>query len=73
MWTVLRAIWPLAVFLPLLLSLRFYSKSWQVLYHFVPADQMQMTMFFKNLGLAGGYLLLANAGSGAFSVDARKG
>jgi putative oxidoreductase len=44
-----------------------------VLYHFVPADQMQMTQFFKNLGLAGGYLLLANAGSGAFSVDARKG
>jgi putative oxidoreductase len=44
-----------------------------VLYHFVPADQMQMTQFLKNLGLAGGYLLLANAGSGAFSVDARKG
>jgi len=44
-----------------------------VLYHFVPADQMQMTQFFKNLGLAGGYLLLANAGSGAFSVDARMG
>ena len=44
-----------------------------VLYHFVPADQMQMTMFFKKIGLAGGYLLLANAGSGAFSVDARKG
>ncbi|NCX82477.1 MAG: hypothetical protein EBX04_00630 [Rhodobacteraceae bacterium] len=34
---------------------------------------MQMTMFFKKIGLAGGYLLLANAGSGAFSVDARKG
>ena len=44
-----------------------------VLYHFVPADQMQMIMFFKKIGLAGGYLLLANAGSGAFSVDARKG
>ena len=44
-----------------------------VLYHSVPVDQMQMTQFFKNLGLAGGYLLLANAGSGAFRVDARKG
>jgi len=44
-----------------------------VLYHFVPADQMQMTQFFKNLGLAGGYRLLANAESGAFSLDARKG
>ena len=55
------------------LALAAFCVVTAVLYHFVPADQMQMTMFFKNLGLAGGYLLLANAGSGAFSVDARKG
>ena len=55
------------------LALAVFCVVTAVLYHFVPADQMQMTMFFKNLGLAGGYLLLANAGSGAFSVDARKG
>ena len=55
------------------LALAVFCVVTAVLYHFVPADQMQMTMFFKNLGLAGGYLLLANAGSGAFGVDARKG
>jgi putative oxidoreductase len=36
------------------------------------ADMMQMTMFFKNLGLAGGFLGLAAAGAGALSVDARR-
>ena len=55
------------------LALAAFCVVTAVLYHFVPADQMQMTQFFKNLGLAGGYLLLASAGSGAFSVDARKG
>jgi len=55
------------------LALAAFCVVTAVLYHFVPADQMQMTQFFKNIGLAGGYLLLANAGSGAYSVDARKG
>ena len=55
------------------LALAAFCVVTAVLYHFVPADQMQMTQFFKNIGIAGGYLLLANAGSGAFSVDARKG
>ena len=55
------------------LTLAAFCVVTAVLYHFVPADQMQMTQFFKNLGLVGGYLLLANSGSGAFSVDARKG
>ena len=55
------------------LALAAFCVVTAVLYHFVPADQMQMTQFFKNIGLAGGYLLLANAGSGAFSLDARKG
>lgn len=44
-----------------------------VLYHFDPADQMQMTQLLKNLGLAGGYLALAVTGAGALSVDARMG
>lgn len=44
-----------------------------VLYHFEPANSMQMTLLLKNLGLAGGYLLLAQAGAGAWSVDARLG
>lgn len=44
-----------------------------LLYHFDPADQMQMTQLLKNLGLAGGYLALAIAGPGALSVDAKLG
>jgi len=40
--------------------------------HFQPEDQMQMTMFMKNLAMAGGYMALAAAGAGAFSIDARR-
>ena len=42
-----------------------------LLYHLVPADQMQMTMLFKNLALAGGYLALFVAGPGRLALDAR--
>jgi len=42
-----------------------------LLYHFDPADQMQMTSFLKNLALAGGYLALAVAGPGRFALEAR--
>lgn len=41
--------------------------------HFQPEDQMQMISFMKNLAMAGGFLALAAAGAGAFSVDARRG
>lgn len=40
--------------------------------HFDFADQNQMTQFLKNLGLAGGFLLLAGTGAGAISVDGRR-
>jgi putative oxidoreductase len=40
-----------------------------VLYHFNPADQMQMTMFLKNLAIAGGFLMLAVHGAGRYAVD----
>lgn len=53
------------------LALAVFCLSSGVLYHFVPGDQMQMTSFFKNLALAGGYLLLFVQGAGAYSVDAR--
>jgi putative oxidoreductase len=33
---------------------------------------MQQIMMFKNLGLAGGFLALAAAGAGAWSVDAKR-
>lgn len=42
-------------------------------FHYVPADQMQMIMFMKNLTIAGGLLVLFVAGPGALSVDARRG
>lgn len=42
-----------------------------LLYHFQPADQMQMTMFFKNFAIAGGLLLLAVQGAGMLSLDRR--
>ncbi|MGL4932297.1 MAG: DoxX family protein [Aeromonas sp.] len=44
-----------------------------VLFHYQPADQMQMIMFMKNLSVAGGFLALAAAGAGAFSLDNRLG
>ena len=37
------------------------------------ADQNQMIHFLKNLAIAGGFLLLASSGAGAYSVDARRG
>ncbi|MDO6729459.1 DoxX family protein [Marinovum sp. 2_MG-2023] len=52
------------------LALGGFSIAAGVLYHFVPADQMQMTIFLKNLALGGGYLALALAGAGQWSVDA---
>ena len=42
-----------------------------LLYHFQPADQMQMTMFLKNLAIAGGFLMLATYGAGAVALDKR--
>lgn len=55
------------------LALAAFSLASGLLYHLVPADQMQMTMFFKNLAMAGGYLLLFVQGAGALSIDARIG
>jgi putative oxidoreductase len=58
---------------PAALLLAAFSIVAAVLYHFVPADQMQMTMFLKNFAIAGGFLALANIGAGRYSVDARTG
>jgi putative oxidoreductase len=35
------------------------------------SDQIQLIMFLKNISMAGGFLLLAAAGPGAASLDAR--
>lgn len=44
-----------------------------VVFHYIPADMMQMMIFSKNVTIAGGFLALAVAGAGAYSVDARRG
>ena len=40
-----------------------------VLYHFAPADQLQVAMFLKNLAIAGGVLMLAVHGPGRYALD----
>jgi putative oxidoreductase len=55
------------------LALAAFSLASGLLYHFVPADAMQMTQFYKNLGLTGGFLLLAIQGAGTLALDARIG
>jgi len=37
------------------------------------ADQVQQLFFMKNLSFTGGFLVLAAAGAGALSIDARRG
>lgn len=56
----------LAVFT--LASSFFFHNFWSM-----PADQamMQQLMFFKNLAIVGGLLVLAAHGAGAYSVDAK--
>lgn len=43
------------------------------LYHYVPDDQMQMTLMLKNIAIAGGLLMLYAHGPGRLSIDARRG
>ncbi len=42
-----------------------------LLYHFNPADQLQMTMLLKNFAIAGGFLMLFAHGAGAVAIDKR--
>lgn len=39
------------------------------LFHYAPGDQGQMINFMKNITIAGGFLFVACAGAGKFSVD----
>lgn len=57
---------------PVALALGLFSVVAAVLYH-SPADPAQMTNFLKNLALTGGYLALAIAGPGAWSIDRKLG
>lgn len=43
-----------------------------VIFHNNLSDQAQMIMFMKNFAIAGGLLLIAEHGAGAYSLDNRK-
>ena len=43
-----------------------------LLFHSDFDDQTQMTMFMKNIAIAGGFLLLFAQGAGAYSIDNHK-
>lgn len=43
-----------------------------VIFHFEPGNQGQMINFMKNLAMAGGFLVLAQAGAPWFSIDAMR-
>ncbi|MBY0613649.1 MAG: DoxX family protein [Beijerinckiaceae bacterium] len=51
------------------LCLAVFTLAAGVLFHYKPADQMQMTHFMKNLAIAGGFLMLFVSGAGSFSAD----
>ena len=55
------------------LALAAFTLLAAALFHANFADQLQSIMFLKNLAIAGGFLLLATNGAGAWSLDARRG
>lgn len=52
-------------------ALAAFSLVSALVFHFDFADPMQATSFWKNVAMAGGFLMLAANGPGALSVDAR--
>jgi putative oxidoreductase len=57
---------------PAALALAAFTVLAALLFHANFADPMQKINFLKNLSIAGGFLLLAANGAGAWSVDARR-
>ena len=51
------------------LGLAVFSLASGFLFHFDLADQGQFINFWKNIAIAGGFLVLAAHGAGALSVD----
>ncbi|MEE4175566.1 MAG: DoxX family protein [Xanthomonadales bacterium] len=54
------------------IGLAAFSVLSALIFHFDLADQMQFILFFKNVAMAGGLLVLAANGPGALSLDARR-
>lgn len=52
------------------LAMAAFSLISAVLFHANFGDQMQSIMFMKNIAMAGGFLVLASSGAGAWSLDA---
>jgi putative oxidoreductase len=52
------------------LALGAFSLVSAVLFHFDLGDMAQFNNFFKNVAIAGGFLVLAAQGAGRFSLDA---
>lgn len=54
------------------IALAGFSVVSAAIFHNNFGDQTQMIMFMKNIAIAGGFLLLAVHGAGAYSLDNRK-
>ncbi|WP_455210286.1 DoxX family protein [Kaarinaea lacus] len=54
------------------MALAGFSVVAAAIFHNNFADQMQMILFMKNIAIAGGFLLLAVHGAGAYSLDNRR-
>lgn len=54
------------------LALAGFSVLSGLIFHFNLADQTQFILFFKNIAMAGGFLVLAANGAGAWSLDGRR-
>lgn len=55
------------------LVLAIFTVAATLIAHTNLADQVQQLFFMKNLAVTGGFLILAAAGAGAYSIDARRG
>lgn len=53
-------------------ALALFCLASAALFHYNPAEQMQMILFMKNLAMAGGFALLLVHGAGPWSLDARR-